>query len=50
MSVTVQQLQYYRMVGYRVVEADRYPEWKPAVDFKAKLDACLESVGFRSPK
>jgi len=36
MSGAVQQLQYYWMVGYRVAEADRYPEWKPGAEFKRK--------------
>jgi Zn-dependent M28 family amino/carboxypeptidase len=50
MSGAVQQLQYYWMVGYRVAEADKYPEWKPAAEFKAKREACLESAGIRSPQ
>ena len=49
MSGAVQQLQYYWMVGYRVAEADKYPEWKPGTEFKAKREACLESAGIRSP-
>jgi len=31
----VQDLQYYWMVGYRVAQADKYPEWKPGTEFKA---------------
>ena len=50
MSGAVQQLQYYWMVGYRVAEADKYPEWKPGTEFKAKREACLEAAGIHSPK
>ena len=28
-------------VGYRVAQADKYPEWKPGNEFKAKRDAML---------
>jgi len=49
-SGTVQQLQYYWMVGYRVAEADKYPEWKPGMEFKTKREACLEAAGIRSPQ
>jgi hypothetical protein len=28
-------------VGYRVANADKYPEWKPGNEFKAKRDASL---------
>jgi len=50
MSGAVQQLQYYWMVGYRVAEADKYPEWKPVAEFKTKREAHLEAVGIRSPQ
>ena len=50
MSGTVQQLQYYWMVGYRVAEADKYPEWKPGTEFKTKREAHLEAAGIRSPQ
>ncbi len=50
MSGAVQQLQYYWMVGYRVAEADKYPEWKPGTEFKTKREACLEAAGIRSPQ
>jgi len=49
-SGAVQQLQYYWMVGYRVAEADKYPEWKPGTEFKTKREASLEAVGIRSPQ
>ena len=50
MSGAVQQLQYYWMVGYRLAEADKYPEWKPGTEFKTKREACLEAAGIRSPQ
>jgi Zn-dependent M28 family amino/carboxypeptidase len=48
MSGAAQQLQYYWMVGYRVAETDKYPQWKPGAEFKAKREAQLEAVGIRS--
>jgi Zn-dependent M28 family amino/carboxypeptidase len=30
------------LVGYRVADADRFPEWKPGNEFKAKRDAMLK--------
>jgi len=48
MSGAVQQLQNYWMVGYRVAEADKYPEWKPGTEFKTKREARLEAAGIRS--
>lgn len=50
MGGAVQQLQYYWMVGYRVSEADKYPEWKPGTEFKTKRETCLEAVGMRRPQ
>ena len=32
-------------VGYRVANADKYPEWKPGTEFKAKRDAMLKNAG-----
>jgi Zn-dependent M28 family amino/carboxypeptidase len=32
-------------VGYRVANADKYPEWKPGTEFKAKRDAMMRSAG-----
>ena len=28
-------------VGYRVANTDKYPEWKPGTEFKAKREAML---------
>jgi Zn-dependent M28 family amino/carboxypeptidase len=42
MSGAVQDLQYYWMVGYRVAQADKYPEWKPGTEFRAKREEMLK--------
>jgi len=42
MNGAVQELQYYWMVGYRVAQADRYPEWRPGTEFKAIRDAQIK--------
>jgi Zn-dependent M28 family amino/carboxypeptidase len=42
MSGAVQDLQYYWMVGYRLAQADAFPQWKPGTEFKAKRDAMLK--------
>lgn len=44
MSGTVQDLQYYWMVGYRVAQAEKYPEWKPGAEFKSKRDQMMKSA------
>jgi Zn-dependent M28 family amino/carboxypeptidase len=45
LSGAVQDLQYYWMVGYRVAQAEKYPEWKPGAEFKAKRDEQLKASG-----
>jgi Zn-dependent M28 family amino/carboxypeptidase len=42
LSGAVQDLQYYWMVGYRLAQADRFPQWKAGTEFKAKRDAMLK--------
>jgi Zn-dependent M28 family amino/carboxypeptidase len=43
MSGAIQDLQFYGLIGYRVAQADRYPEWKAGgIQFKAKRDAQLK--------
>jgi Zn-dependent M28 family amino/carboxypeptidase len=32
-------------VGYRVANSDKYPEWKPGTEFKAKRDAMMKNAG-----
>ncbi len=39
MSGAVRDLQFYGLIGYRVSQADKYPEWKPGTEFKALRDA-----------
>jgi Zn-dependent M28 family amino/carboxypeptidase len=43
MSGAAEDLQYYWMVGYRVAQADRLPEWKPGAEFKPLRDAMLKA-------
>ncbi len=43
LSGAVEDLQYYWMMAYRVAEADKYPEWKPGTEFKAKRDAMMKA-------
>ncbi len=42
MSGAAQDLQFYWMVGYRLAQADTYPQWKPGTEFKAKRDEMLK--------
>lgn len=42
MSGAVQDLQYYWMVGYRLAQAEKFPQWKSGTEFKAKRDAMLK--------
>jgi Zn-dependent M28 family amino/carboxypeptidase len=37
----VEDLQLYLQIGYRVAEADKFPEWKPGAEFKAKRDSMM---------
>ena len=41
----VEDLQLLFEVGYRVAQADRYPEWKPGTEFKAKREEMLATAG-----
>ena len=42
MRGAVQDLQYYWMIGYRVAQADKYPQWKPGTEFKATREEMLK--------
>jgi len=42
MTGTAQDLQYYWMVGYKVAQAGKYPEWKPGNEFRATREAMLK--------
>ena len=37
-------LRVFFAVGYRVAQADRFPDWKPGNEFKAKRDAMLKGT------
>jgi Zn-dependent M28 family amino/carboxypeptidase len=41
LSGAIEDAQLMYMVGYRVANADKFPEWKPGNEFKAKRDAML---------
>ena len=47
MSGAVQDLQFYGLIGYRVAQAAKYPEWKAGSEFKARRDAQLKAAGYR---
>lgn len=42
MSGAAQDLQYYWMVGYRLAQAEKFPQWKAGTEFKAKRDAMMK--------
>src|SRR6185437_4757830 len=42
LSGAVEDLQAFFEVGYRVAQTDRWPEWKPGNEFKAKRDSMLK--------
>jgi Zn-dependent M28 family amino/carboxypeptidase len=43
LSGTREDLKVFFAVGYRVADADKYPEWRPGSEFKAIRDASLKS-------
>jgi Zn-dependent M28 family amino/carboxypeptidase len=45
LSGAVEDLRVLAEVGYRVAQTDRYPEWKPGTEFKAKREAQLQATG-----
>ncbi len=45
MSGAVQDLQLYWMVGFRVAQAERFPEWKPGAEFKPRRDEMMKVAG-----
>src|SRR5713101_901004 len=49
LSGLVQDCQLYFLVGYRVANDPRMPEWKPGAEFKAARDASLWQGGRASP-
>ncbi len=42
MTGAAQDLQYYWMVGYKIAQAAKYPEWKPGNEFRATREAMLK--------
>jgi Zn-dependent M28 family amino/carboxypeptidase len=42
LSGAVEDLQLLMMVGYRVAEQDKMPEWKPGTEFKARREEVLK--------
>ena len=42
LSGAVEDLQALFQVGYRVAQTDRWPEWKPGTEFKARRDSMLK--------
>jgi len=42
LSGAVEDAQLMFMVGYNVANADKFPEWKPGNEFKARRDAMLK--------
>jgi Zn-dependent M28 family amino/carboxypeptidase len=41
LSGLVEDAQLFWLIGYRVAQADTYPEWKPGTEFKALREASL---------
>jgi hypothetical protein len=37
------------MIGYRVAQGDKYPEWKAGSEFKAKRDDTMKGTGSSGP-
>ncbi len=44
LSGAAQDLQYYWMIGYRVAQAPKFPEWKPGNEFRAAREAMLKGT------
>ena len=47
LSGAVQDCRLFFLVGYRIANDSRMPEWKPGAEFKAIRDASLNSAGSR---
>ena len=45
LSGAVEDTQLLFQVGYRVAQGDKYPEWKPGTEFKAKREEMLRARG-----
>ncbi|HEX8353310.1 MAG TPA: M28 family metallopeptidase [Pyrinomonadaceae bacterium] len=44
LSGAVEDAQFLLTVGHRVLQGDKYPEWKPGTEFKAKRDESLRGA------
>jgi Zn-dependent M28 family amino/carboxypeptidase len=44
LSGTVEEAEFYLRVAYKVAQADRFPEWKPGNEFRAKREAMLQKA------
>jgi Zn-dependent M28 family amino/carboxypeptidase len=44
LSGAVEDVQLLTLIGYRVAQGDKYPEWKAGSEFKAKRDETMRSV------
>jgi Zn-dependent M28 family amino/carboxypeptidase len=45
LSGAVEDAQFLLAVGYRITQGDKFPEWKPGTEFKAKRDESLKAGG-----
>ena len=45
LSGAVEDMQLYFLVGYRIANDAKLPEWKPGAEFKAKREAMLRAAG-----
>jgi Zn-dependent M28 family amino/carboxypeptidase len=43
LSGAVEDAQFLLAVGYRITQGDKYPEWKPGTEFKAKREESLKA-------
>ncbi len=44
LSGAVEDAQFLLTVGYRIAQGDKFPEWKPGTEFKAKREESLKSA------
>lgn len=42
LSGAVEDLRVFAQIGYQVAQTDKYPEWKPGTEFKAKRDRMMK--------
>lgn len=49
LSGAVEDAQLLLAIGHRVAQGDRYPEWKPNTEFKAKRDAMIPTPTTATP-